>query len=95
VPDGVVHRIRHQALHQAGIARRRGGGQGGVDADATPPGVVGAGGHDRGGDGGQANLYIPADGYFPLSPGAGLAVLAGWAAVALAGAGLLIRRRDA
>ena len=42
-----------------------------------------------------ANLYTPANGYFPLPPWAGFAVLAGWAAVALAGAALLIRRRDA
>ena len=31
-----------------------------------------------------ANLYTPADGYFPLPPWAGFAVLAGWAALALA-----------
>ena len=42
-----------------------------------------------------ANLYTPANGYFPLPPWAGFAVLAGWTAVALAAAALLIRRRDA
>ncbi|GAA4455386.1 ABC transporter permease subunit [Phytohabitans houttuyneae] len=42
-----------------------------------------------------ANLYIPTDGYFPLPPWAGFGVLAGYAAVALAGAALLLRRRDA
>jgi ABC-type transport system involved in multi-copper enzyme maturation permease subunit len=39
--------------------------------------------------------YWPADGYYPLSPWAGLAVLAAWTAVALAGAAWLLRRRDA
>jgi ABC-type transport system involved in multi-copper enzyme maturation permease subunit len=39
--------------------------------------------------------YIPADGYYPLSPWAGFAVLCAWAAVALATAGWLLRRRDA
>jgi hypothetical protein len=42
-----------------------------------------------------ANLYIPAEGYFPLPPWAGFGVLAGYAAVALAGAAWLLRRRDA
>jgi ABC-type transport system involved in multi-copper enzyme maturation permease subunit len=40
-------------------------------------------------------LYAPLSGYFPLSPWAGLAVLCGWAAAALAGAFYLLRRRDA
>ena len=39
--------------------------------------------------------YWPADGYYPLSPWAGFAVLCAWAAVALAGAAWLLRRRDA
>lgn len=42
-----------------------------------------------------ANLYLPAEGYFPLSPLAGLGVLAGYTAAALAGAAWLLRRRDA
>jgi hypothetical protein len=37
---------------------------------------------------------IPVNGYFPLPPWAGLAVLAGWAAPALGLAVLLLRRRD-
>ena len=37
---------------------------------------------------------IPVNGYFPLSPGAGLAVLAGWVALALGLAVLSLRRRD-
>jgi ABC-type transport system involved in multi-copper enzyme maturation permease subunit len=41
-----------------------------------------------------ANLYTPANGYFPLPPWGGLAVLCGWTAAALAGAAILIRRRD-
>ena len=40
-------------------------------------------------------LYTPANGFYPLSPGAGLAVLGGYALVALAVAGYLLRRRDA
>ncbi|ONH26964.1 ABC transporter permease subunit [Pseudofrankia asymbiotica] len=42
-----------------------------------------------------ANLYTPADGYFPLAPWAGFAVLTAWAAVALAAAAVTQRRRDA
>jgi ABC-type transport system involved in multi-copper enzyme maturation permease subunit len=38
--------------------------------------------------------YLPADGYFPLSPWAGLAVLCGYTLCALALAGYLVRRRD-
>ena len=41
------------------------------------------------------NVYTPAGGYFPLSPWAGLAVLAGWALLALGGAALALRSRDA
>ena len=40
-------------------------------------------------------LYAPFSGYFPLSPWAGLAVLAAWTAAALALAAYLLRRRDA
>jgi hypothetical protein len=40
-------------------------------------------------------IYTPYDGYFPLAPWAGLAVLAGYAALSLAAAALLLRRRDA
>jgi ABC-type transport system involved in multi-copper enzyme maturation permease subunit len=40
-------------------------------------------------------LYAPLSGYFPTGPWAGLAVLCGWAAAALAGALYLLRRRDA
>lgn len=39
--------------------------------------------------------YLPADGYYPLSPWAGFAVLCAWALAALAGAVFLLRRRDA
>lgn len=42
-----------------------------------------------------ANLYTPANGYFPLGPWAGFAVLAGWAALALGLATVFFRRRDA
>jgi hypothetical protein len=40
-------------------------------------------------------IYSPAGGYYPLPPWAGLAVLCGWAALALTAAILLLRRRDA
>ena len=40
-------------------------------------------------------IYSPAGGYYPLPPWAGLAVLVGWAALALTAAILLLRRRDA
>ncbi|NUR70437.1 MAG: ABC transporter permease subunit [Hamadaea sp.] len=40
------------------------------------------------------NIYTPINGYFPLPPWAGFAVLCGWAAIALAAATLLVRRRD-
>jgi ABC-type transport system involved in multi-copper enzyme maturation permease subunit len=39
--------------------------------------------------------YTLANGYYPLAPGAGLLVLCGYAAVALAIAAFLLRRRDA
>lgn len=38
--------------------------------------------------------YIPADGYFPLSPAGGFAVLCAYAAVAVAFAAVTLRRRD-
>ena len=41
------------------------------------------------------DVYTPGTGYFPLSPWAGFAVLCAWAAVALALALVLLRRRDA
>jgi len=41
------------------------------------------------------NIYSPADGYFPLAPWAGFAVLVAWAALALGGGALVLRRRDA
>jgi ABC-type transport system involved in multi-copper enzyme maturation permease subunit len=41
------------------------------------------------------NAYVPSAGYFPLAPWAGLAVLCGWAAVALALAVWTLNRRDA
>lgn len=40
-------------------------------------------------------LYVPATGYFPLSPLAGFAVLCAWAAVALGVAAWCVERRDA
>jgi ABC-type transport system involved in multi-copper enzyme maturation permease subunit len=40
-------------------------------------------------------LYSPGSGYFPLAPWAGLAVLCGYAALALSLAVVLLRRRDA
>jgi ABC-type transport system involved in multi-copper enzyme maturation permease subunit len=39
--------------------------------------------------------YAPYNGYYPLAPWAGFAVLAGYAVLALAGAAVLLRRRDA
>jgi ABC-type transport system involved in multi-copper enzyme maturation permease subunit len=42
-----------------------------------------------------SNIYTPANGYFPLAPWTGFAVLCAWAAVALGLAVLLFRRRDA
>jgi ABC-type transport system involved in multi-copper enzyme maturation permease subunit len=42
-----------------------------------------------------ANVYTPIHGYFPLPPWAGFAVLAGWAAVAMTAATVMLRRRDA
>ena len=42
-----------------------------------------------------SDVYTPGTGYFPLSPWAGFAVLCAWAAVALALALFLLRRRDA
>ncbi|MFI0408168.1 ABC transporter permease subunit [Actinomadura sp. 3N508] len=42
-----------------------------------------------------ASIYKPSNGYYPLAPWAGLAVLAGYAAVSLAVAAVLLRRRDA
>ena len=41
------------------------------------------------------NAYVPSAGYYPLPPWAGLAVLCGWAAVALALAVWTLNRRDA
>ncbi len=40
-------------------------------------------------------LYTPAEGFYPLAPGVGLAVLAAYALVALLVAGRLLRTRDA
>ena len=40
------------------------------------------------------SIYSALSGYFPLAWWAGLAVLCGWTAVALAGATVLLRRRD-
>ena len=42
-----------------------------------------------------AASYTPANGYFPLAPWAGFAVLCGYAALALALAAIALRRRDA
>jgi uncharacterized membrane protein len=39
--------------------------------------------------------YTPYNGYYPLAPWAGLAVLAGYALLALTVAAVLLRRRDA
>jgi ABC-type transport system involved in multi-copper enzyme maturation permease subunit len=41
-----------------------------------------------------ASIYTPYNGYYPLTPWAGFAVLAGYAAVSLAMAAILLRRRD-
>jgi ABC-type transport system involved in multi-copper enzyme maturation permease subunit len=41
------------------------------------------------------SIYTPYNGYYPLAPSAGLAVLVGYAVLALAVASLLFRRRDA
>jgi ABC-type transport system involved in multi-copper enzyme maturation permease subunit len=40
-------------------------------------------------------IYSALSGYYPFAPWAGLAVLCGWAAAALAAAAVLLRRRDA
>jgi hypothetical protein len=42
-----------------------------------------------------AASYTPSSGYFPLAPWAGFAVTCAWAALALALAAYLLRRRDA
>jgi ABC-type transport system involved in multi-copper enzyme maturation permease subunit len=42
-----------------------------------------------------ANAYTPQNGYFPLAPWAGFAVLCAWAVLALWLAAVLLRRRDA
>ncbi|GIH18054.1 ABC transporter permease subunit [Rugosimonospora africana] len=41
-----------------------------------------------------SRAFTPAFGFYPLAPWAGFAVLCGWAALALAAAGYLLRRRD-
>jgi ABC-type transport system involved in multi-copper enzyme maturation permease subunit len=41
------------------------------------------------------NVYTPSQGFFPLAPWAGLAVLCGWAALALGLAAVRFRRHDA
>jgi ABC-type transport system involved in multi-copper enzyme maturation permease subunit len=41
------------------------------------------------------SIYTPYNGYYPLTPWAGLAVLAGYAVLALAVAAVLLRWRDA
>jgi hypothetical protein len=41
------------------------------------------------------SVYSPANGYYPLPPWGGLAVLCGYTALALAVAAVLLRRRDA
>jgi ABC-type transport system involved in multi-copper enzyme maturation permease subunit len=41
------------------------------------------------------SVYSPANGYYPLPPWAGLAVLCGYTALAVALAAILLRRRDA
>ena len=40
------------------------------------------------------NIYTPANGYYPLSPWLGFAVLCAWAAVALGLATIRLRRSD-
>jgi ABC-type transport system involved in multi-copper enzyme maturation permease subunit len=42
-----------------------------------------------------ANAYTPVNGYYPLAPWAGFAVLCAWTAIALSIAHVLLRRRDA
>ena len=42
-----------------------------------------------------SNVYTPVNGYFPLAPWTGFAVLCVWTAVALALAAALLHRRDA
>jgi uncharacterized membrane protein len=42
-----------------------------------------------------ASHYTPYEGYYPLAPWAGLAVLMGYATVSLAVAAVALRRRDA
>jgi len=42
-----------------------------------------------------SSAYTPANGYYPLAPWAGFAVLCAWTAAALALAAFLLHRRDA
>jgi ABC-type transport system involved in multi-copper enzyme maturation permease subunit len=42
-----------------------------------------------------SSIYTPANGYYPLSPWSGLAVLCAYALLAMCGAFVLLRRRDA
>jgi len=42
-----------------------------------------------------AGDYTPTNGYYPLAPWAGFAVLCGYTAIALLAAAVLLRRRDA
>jgi ABC-type transport system involved in multi-copper enzyme maturation permease subunit len=42
-----------------------------------------------------ANAYVPNNGYYPLAPWAGFAVLVAWTLLALIAANVLLRRRDA
>jgi hypothetical protein len=71
-----------------------GGGRGGWELQITPAAALSA----------QQSvpqfhqliaIYNPNEGYYPLTPWAGLAVECGWAAAALALAFFLLRRRDA
>ena len=42
-----------------------------------------------------SNVYLPSQGYYPLPPWAGLAVLCAWATIALGLAAYFLHRRDA
>ncbi|SEF88458.1 ABC-type transport system involved in multi-copper enzyme maturation, permease component [Actinacidiphila yanglinensis] len=42
-----------------------------------------------------AGVYAPSDGYFPLAPWAGMAVLCGWTVLVVGAAYAVLRRRDA
>ena len=87
------HRADRAALHPRGRlrpARRPGGVAAAGDAGRRVRGPADARPRTRR----STAAYTPADGYFPLAPWAGFAVLCGYTACALGLAAYLLRRRD-